>query len=299
MLSGETRTNSVTYDVGGNVLASVDPLGRTTESQYDSLGRQVAVVDALGNTNRLAFDLQGSVTNLIDANGNLTRFEYDLAGRLTKKIYADDNDQTYEYNDLGRLVQSVDCKGQKATFDHDTLGRLTSNEYYETTEAPTPEKTVVFTYDTYGRMLTYDDGATAGTYTVTYESDEALNDAPVLAAIGNKSGATNAYIGFAVSATDPDNTTPALTTGTLPSGAAFTDNGDGTGSFGWTPTSYQTGDYCIKFTASDDSLSDSETITVTVTGDPPNPWPSWWDVRGVLASVSVTNDYSAVNQDQV
>lgn len=146
----------------------------------------------------------------------------------------------------------------------------------------------------------FDVNAGSASYSIEYEAIESANDPPVLAYIGSKTGYTNQPAGFAVSATDTNDATPALSTGSLPVGANFADNGDGTGSFSWTPTEYQAGEYRIKFTAFDGELADSETITLEIVGGEPPSWPAWWDERDVLdPNATATNDYAAVNQGQV
>ena len=92
-----------------------------------------------------------------------------------------------------------------------------------------------------------------------------VNQPPILTAIGNKSTDEGVILAFGVSATDPDGSTPVLTTSTLPDGASFTNNGDGSGIFSWTPDFTQSGNYNITFIATDDSsATDSEEITITV-----------------------------------
>ena len=86
-----------------------------------------------------------------------------------------------------------------------------------------------------------------------------VNRAPVLDAIGAKSGDEGTLISFAVSASDPDGTTPTLSMENSPSGATFLG-----GVFDWTPTFLQSGDYDVTFIATDGSLSDSEVVTITV-----------------------------------
>lgn len=54
--------------------------------------------------------------------------------------------------------------------------------------------------------------------------------------------------------------------GSLPEGVVFTDNGDGSGLFAWTPAIGQEGDQEALFYASDDSVADSQFATVSVTG---------------------------------
>jgi len=90
------------------------------------------------------------------------------------------------------------------------------------------------------------------------------NQPPVLGAIGNKEGNEGALLTFTVTATDPDGTFPMLSTTELPTGAGFVDNEDGTGTFTWTPTFDQAGDYPVTFYASDGEFVDEEAITITI-----------------------------------
>ncbi|MGH8003689.1 MAG: Ig domain-containing protein, partial [Limisphaerales bacterium] len=90
------------------------------------------------------------------------------------------------------------------------------------------------------------------------------NRPPVLAPIGNKAVLAGQNFTFNVSASDPDGTTPTFSTSSLPIGASFADNGNGTGAFSWAPTMGQIGSHPVTFTASDGDLTDSELITITV-----------------------------------
>ncbi|MEW5795918.1 MAG: Ig-like domain-containing protein [Candidatus Zixiibacteriota bacterium] len=109
------------------------------------------------------------------------------------------------------------------------------------------------------------DGIAADSELVQITVIDAGNQAPVLAAIGPRSVAENASLNFSVSATDADATIPSLTASPLPSGALFTDNGNGTGTFDWTPSFTQAGPYSVTFVASDGIAADSEAVVITVT----------------------------------
>jgi DNA-directed RNA polymerase subunit H (RpoH/RPB5) len=91
-----------------------------------------------------------------------------------------------------------------------------------------------------------------------------VNDAPVLAAIGAKSGDELVEITFTAAAADADLPVDTLTfslDGDAPAGAVITEGGV----FTWTPTEAQGGAaYTFDVVVSDGGLSDSETITVTV-----------------------------------
>ncbi|MCK4461057.1 MAG: hypothetical protein KAW46_04600, partial [candidate division Zixibacteria bacterium] len=130
-----------------------------------------------------------------------------------------------------------------------------------------------------------DDSASLDGEVVTITVNEAGNQLPVLAAIGARSTAENVLLTFGVSATDAESI-PSLSSSTLPTGAGFTDNGDGTGSFNWTPTFTQSGTYPITFYATDDSAAvDSEVVIITVT-EPGNQLP----VLAAIGSQSTTEN---------
>jgi hypothetical protein len=93
-----------------------------------------------------------------------------------------------------------------------------------------------------------------------------FNHAPMLKPIGNKSVSVNRRLTFTISAADFDRDTLTYSALNLPSGATLDPQ---TGAFSWTPTEDQIGQYPgVVFTVTDDSkenLTDSETITITVT----------------------------------
>ena len=108
------------------------------------------------------------------------------------------------------------------------------------------------------------DGISADSEIVTITVNEAGNQSPVLATIGPKTVLEGANLNFGISASDADSTAPALSTSALPTGATFVDNGNGTGTFDWTPAFTQSGSYFVFFYASDTLASDSEIVSITV-----------------------------------
>ena len=96
-----------------------------------------------------------------------------------------------------------------------------------------------------------------------------VNQAPVLGTIGNRTVQVGNTLTFTVTATDADLPANLLTlsSSVLPTGATFDST---TGVFSWSPTAGQTGDTPLTFTVTDNGspqLSDSETITITVTAE--------------------------------
>ena len=110
------------------------------------------------------------------------------------------------------------------------------------------------------------DGSSADTGVVQITVINVVNLVPVLAAIGPKSIAENANLNFGVSATDSESDPIILSAVPLPVGASFVDNGDGTGSFNWTPGFFQESVYNVSFRAFDTlGRADSEVVAITVT----------------------------------
>jgi PKD repeat protein len=118
------------------------------------------------------------------------------------------------------------------------------------------------------------------------------NHAPVLASIGDKWVTEDERLYFVVSASDPDGSTPALSASDVPTDASFIPE---TGAFNWTPGYDAAGTYTITFSASDGHLTDTESITVTVTNL--NRWPvlepigdKWITETGTLAFTVIATD---------
>ncbi len=92
-----------------------------------------------------------------------------------------------------------------------------------------------------------------------------LNPPPELSPIGDKTVQEGSYLDFAVSAYDPNGDTITYSADPLPDGATIDPI---SGSFFWAPASGQAGTYQVTFAASDGSLTDTETITITVKSSP-------------------------------
>jgi len=101
-------------------------------------------------------------------------------------------------------------------------------------------------------------GNASETITITV-TNTISNRAPVLAAIGNKSVNEGTQLQWTVTASDPDGDTVTITTSPLQSWMSF----NGT-TFTADPGYTNSGNYNVTFTASDGSLTASETITISV-----------------------------------
>jgi len=119
-----------------------------------------------------------------------------------------------------------------------------------------------FTDDgTYTVVVTATDAA-GNTATDTFTVTISQNHAPVLTSPGDKTVESGSTLTFMLFASDEDGDTLTFSAPTLPSGASLE---AATGRFSWTPASTQIGNHQVQFTVSDHDLSDSESITITVT----------------------------------
>jgi len=90
------------------------------------------------------------------------------------------------------------------------------------------------------------------------------NQPPVLAPIGALTVLEGATLTVPVSATDPDGGFPVITASRMPLGASFTDYGDGTAVFIFTPAFVQAGLHSVTFMADDGLSFDKEVVLIQV-----------------------------------
>ncbi|MEE9332542.1 MAG: endo-1,4-beta-xylanase [Granulosicoccaceae bacterium] len=95
-----------------------------------------------------------------------------------------------------------------------------------------------------------------------------INQAPRVEPLSDRTVQVGESVSFRVVPVDPEGVVPALSADSLPAGASFDDNRDGTRQFRWQPNDQQVGDSTISFTAFDESvpsLRSEETVKITVT----------------------------------
>ncbi|MEA2030535.1 MAG: Ig-like domain-containing protein, partial [candidate division Zixibacteria bacterium] len=98
----------------------------------------------------------------------------------------------------------------------------------------------------------------------------------------------------------PDGDTPILSVSTLPGTASFVDNGDGTGTFDWTPSFADSGVYNITFYAADSAYPtaiDSEEVAITVTNVNQLPLLTAIGSQSVIEGGTLSFDVSAADPD--
>lgn len=109
----------------------------------------------------------------------------------------------------------------------------------------------------------------SGNYTLTFGEPLVLPAAPVFVPVLSRTIVEGEQVGFLVRSSDPNGTLPVLSLEQAPYGAEFTDNGNGEGVFSWQSEVGQSGEYQIKFAATDGALTGymSTSLIVTSSGD--------------------------------
>ncbi len=244
------------YDSGLGIALSSDGKIIVTGWAYNGSNYDLTLIRYNSNGGLdTSFDDDGKVTTNLGFNdfGNDIAFQAD--GKI---VVAGTIEDASAYSDF--IVARYNASG--STFTYDPNGQF---DWLATGEIATD----TFTYVVSDGLLT--DTATVS-ITIT-----GLNDAPVLAAIGNKSIAQDALLTFTAAASDVD--TSDVLTFTLdpgaPSGASIN---AATGLFTWTP-GVGPGVYPLTVRVSDGALDDAETISITVSqaGDtaPPQVLATW------------------------
>jgi len=151
---GESRTQSQTYDVLGQRVASTDPAGKTTLVEYDALGRKIKGTDPAGQATKQSWDAFDQLTSLRDANGNTHRFEYDKSGQQTKEIRPMGGAIAYRYDAAHQLILRTDAGGNTRSYSYDAAGRMTQAQHQ--LGGTTLDEKTSYRYDNDGRLAAYD-----------------------------------------------------------------------------------------------------------------------------------------------
>lgn len=152
------------------------------------------------------------------------------------------------------VISATDVDGDPITFSitggsAETVSASVSNDSIFFALAANYATSAPITFTVYA-----DDGNGGRDTTTCDVTVTAVNDAPVIVGLSNQDGEEGVQLQFDVSATDVDADDLVWTSQNIPSGSNFTDNGDGTAIFTWTPTYGQAGVYSDVTFIVDDGL---------------------------------------------
>lgn len=168
-----------TYDLSGDLSASVDPLGNVTtygylpgrwphylqdivdprgiraaRTEYDDDGRMVAHVDAEGRRIEYTTDLDGRAQVVKNRLGHSTTYVYDENGRVTQEVNPLGEVTKRSYDAYGNELTRENGEGELWKYEYDAAGNRTreTNPLGQITR---------WTYDSRGQVLTQTDASGA------------------------------------------------------------------------------------------------------------------------------------------
>ena len=115
-------TITQTFDLFGNVICSVDPLGRKTEKRYTAKNKVSYIQHPDKSEEHFYYTIDGQLEESIDQEGNRTFYVWDALDRLLSK-QTPFGTETYTYTGL-LLTRSVDLAGVATDYRYDPFGRL-------------------------------------------------------------------------------------------------------------------------------------------------------------------------------
>jgi hypothetical protein len=292
----DTEIVAITVDDAGNqapVLAAIGPQG-VTEGDNLNFGVSASDLDATTPTltaedvpTNAIFDDNGDGTGTFDFDPDFTQGGsiYSVRFIASDGVLADTEVVDITVADEGNQAPVLEAIGPQSVVEGDSLSVgvsatdpdatmpiLTAEDVpANATFTDNGDGTGVFDFspnfvqsDVYDVTFIASDGVLADTEVVTITVIEAGNQAPVIADIDSQFVAEGLNLNFVVLATDPDTTIPTISAEDIPINATFIDNGDGSGTFDFSPDSYQAGEYTVRFIAADGALNDTHYVVVTV-----------------------------------
>ena len=165
-------STTYTYDALGRQLTATDGRGNTTTNVYNNKGELVSTTDAANHTTTYTYSATtGELVTVTDANGKTVNYVYDLKGQKIAEYGTATYPVSFEYNAFGEMVKLFTYRnpnavivtnpdpadGDQTTWIYDeSSGLLASKTYAD-------NKTVTYTYDVKGQLLTRTWARTNGT----------------------------------------------------------------------------------------------------------------------------------------
>jgi RHS repeat-associated protein len=167
------QRTSYGYDELGRMITQTDANNNTTKFEYDLVGQRIAKVLPLGQRTSYGYNAVGNLESQTDANGQTANMSYDSMNRLTNESYADGTSISYTYSVLGQRKTVTDSRGT-TTYDYDVQQRLTRRVDPDGTE-------ISYSYDLAGNRtsVTIPSGTTSYTFDALNRLDTVVNGTDV------------------------------------------------------------------------------------------------------------------------
>ncbi len=150
--SGDPDADIVTeyvYDANGNLVRTIDTLGRATQTDYDELNRPITVTVNYENgifdpqvpdqdvQTEYTYDAVGNQIRITNPKSQITKYDYDALNRVITVTNPLDGQTVYAYDAAGNRTRITDPNQHTTTYAYDDLSRVV------TTTNPLDGRTVV------------------------------------------------------------------------------------------------------------------------------------------------------------
>jgi RHS repeat-associated protein len=180
-------SESLTYDVSGNLATATDRAGKKTAYTYDARGQVLTETNPTGGVITTTYNTDGTVATIKSAAGDVTANSFDGLKRLAKIQYADGTSKAYTFDALDHILTVTDERGKVTKFAYDVNNNLqattdalnkTSQVTYDTDDLPASTvdalaNTTQFQYDPLGSLASVTNAAGEVT-TLNYDQLERL-----------------------------------------------------------------------------------------------------------------------------
>lgn len=246
------------YDAAGNLVNTIDTLGRVTHTNYDALnrveqtivnfdngifsaatpdedlvtaygydavGNQTVITDTLGRATLYSYDALNRVITMTNPLGDTMSYQYDPAGNRTSVTNGANETTNFAYDELNRLILTRDPLGNETEYRYDEGGNRTAMIDAEGVETR-------YGYDTLNRLTSvienyvdgvYSAGLTDEDVTTRYEYDPIGNRTGIIDARNNETSYEYDTLNRRIAMTDPENNTTQYGYGALGNRTVITD----------------------------------------------------------------------------
>ncbi|MGE5372322.1 MAG: putative Ig domain-containing protein [Solirubrobacterales bacterium] len=254
------KWDRISWNAQAPAGTSVTVYARAANQQADLDGAPwISVVNGQINTAIVGQFVEVKATLISNGQQSPVLYDLDLHKASTPPVLNSIGDKTVdEGQGLTFTVTASDQDGDAVALSVYNLPEGAAFDAATGVFSWTPDFTQAGTYPNVRFMATDGTSTVSEAITITVNN---VNRAPVINPIGSQTVDENQPLQFAVTASDPDGDAVTLSAANLPEGAVF-DAVSGT--VYWTPNFFQSGSYPVQFAATDGSLSNNASVTITV-----------------------------------
>ncbi|MFI2487394.1 RHS repeat-associated core domain-containing protein [Promicromonospora kroppenstedtii] len=181
-------TTRYEYDLAGNRVREIDPLGNTTSTTYDQNSRPIEVTDARGGTTYVAYRDDDQISHVrqpdapelpLFSQAFATVLAYDDDGRVVGVRDPQGGRSGVRYDEAGRPVAATDPLGRTThtTYDAESnaLTAITTDrreDLEDLSDAERAERTITSVYDLRSRLTSQQVGSGGPEYTYGYDAKD-------------------------------------------------------------------------------------------------------------------------------